>query len=134
MPLADTSKNPGEGTMEKAKSIGFSYYIISATTPFAKEDIFELRSNVAEVLERKIPEYEVEYNRRGWKMFQSIDRVYVNKKARDELGWEPIHDFKKVLERIKSNGSVLSSLANLIGSKGYHSTKFSECPYPVEDD
>ena len=120
--------------MEKAKTIGSSCYIISATTPFTKEDLFELRINAAEVLKRKVPEYEEEYNRRGWKMFQNIDRVYFNRKAQDELDWKPKHDFMKILGRIESNGEILSPLAKAIGSKGYHSTKFSEYPYPVEDE
>ena len=118
--------------MEKASEIGFARYIISATTPFTKEDLHRLRTNTPDVLKQKVPGYETVYNRRGWKMFPTIDRVYVNKKARNELGWNPQHNFTDVLNRLKADGKPLSNLAYAIGAKGYHSTEFEEGPYPVE--
>ena len=118
---------------EKATAIGFARYIISATTPFQQDDLLELRSDAAAVVKRKIPDYEDEYKRRGWKMFPQIERVYVNKKARNELGWIPRHNFSDVLKRLKANEKPLSDLAYKIGAKGYHSTKFFDAPYPVED-
>lgn len=118
--------------MEKAPSIGFARYIISATTPFTPDDLRELRTDAPAVLKRKIPEYEAEYARRGWKMFPGIDRVYVNDRARQELGWSPRYNFSKILNRLKANDTLLSPLAYLIGAKGYHATKFADGPYPVE--
>jgi nucleoside-diphosphate-sugar epimerase len=44
---------------------------------------------------------EAEYGRRVWRMFPSIDRGYVNRRARDELGWQPRYDFVFVLDRLK---------------------------------
>jgi nucleoside-diphosphate-sugar epimerase len=117
--------------MEKASAIGFASYIISATTPFSEDDLLELRSDAKAVLKRRLPKYEVEYKRRGWKMFPRIDRVYVNKRARKELGWEPRHNFNNVLDRLKANNKLLSPLAYIIGSKGYHSTAFNDGHYPV---
>src|SRR5262252_527232 len=67
--------------LERARAIGFGRYIISATTPFLPEDMCDLRVNAPLVAKRRVPGYEVEYERRGWKMFPSIDRVYVNGKA-----------------------------------------------------
>ena len=46
------------------------------------------------------PGYEAEYARRGWRMFPSIGRVYVNDRARRELGWRPRHDFPSIIERL----------------------------------
>ena len=117
--------------LEKAPSIGFGRYIISATTPFTRDDLPDLRKNAPLVLERRVPEYAVEYARRGWKMFPSIDRVYVNERARNELGWQPRYNFPYVLERLKEDEDPRSPLARLVGLKGYHSRKFSEGPYPV---
>jgi nucleoside-diphosphate-sugar epimerase len=57
--------------LERAPAIGFGRYIVSATTPFAPEDLAELRVNAPVVLARRIPDYEPEYARRGWKMFQA---------------------------------------------------------------
>jgi UDP-glucose 4-epimerase len=119
--------------LEKAPAIGFGRYIISATTPFHMEDLGELRTDAPAVLARRVPGYEAEYRARGWRMFPDIDRVYVNEKARRELGWKPRHDFAAVLERLRAGGDPRSALARRIGSKGYHDKEFAEGPFPVED-
>lgn len=116
---------------EKAESIGFGKYIISATTPFTPEDLPLLRTDAAAVVKRLFPAYEQEYARRGWKMFPTIDRVYVNTLARTELGWQPRHDFAHLLTRLAAGGGLQSPLAQTIGSKGYHEEEFTEGPYPV---
>ncbi len=38
---------------------------------------------------RRYPQLRRHLRRRGWTMLPSIDRVYVNAHARDELGWSP---------------------------------------------
>ena len=116
---------------EKAEAIGFGKYIISATTPFTPEDMATLRIDAPAVVKRLFPGYEKEYTRRGWKMFPSIDRVYVNTLARTELGWQPRHDFGHLLAGLCSGGTIKSPLAQLIGAKGYHEEEFTEGPYPV---
>ena len=116
---------------ERAPVIGFGRYIISATTPFLPEDMTELRADAAAVVGLRVPGYEAEYARRGWKMTPGIDRVYVNERARNELGWRPRYDFKFLLERLKAGEDIRSPLARLIGSKGYHTEKFDGGPYPV---
>jgi len=118
--------------IEKAPSIGFGRYIVSATTPFTFEDLIDLRADAPLALKRKVPEYETEYARRGWKMFPRIDRVYVNERARNQLGWRPLFDFKYILDRLKAGTDPRSPLARTVGSKGYHSRKFAEGPYPAE--
>ena len=105
---------------ERAQKIGFGKYIISATTPFLPEDMAGLRVRAPQVVVRHFPDYKKEYARQGWKMFPSIDRVYVNERARKELGWQPRYDFRALLDRLKDGGDWRSSLARLIGSKGYH--------------
>jgi nucleoside-diphosphate-sugar epimerase len=117
--------------LEKAPSLGFGRYIISATTPFTRDDLFELRANAPLVLKRRIPAYETEYARRSWRMFPGIDRVYVNERARQDLGWHPRYDFGSVLDCLKAGVDFRSTLACAVGSKGYHTGKFAEGPYPV---
>jgi UDP-glucose 4-epimerase len=116
----------------RAAAIGFRKYIISATTPFLPEDLPELRVDAPRVVRRRVPEYEAEYGRRGWRMFPIIDRVYVNRRARDELGWRPRYDFEFVLDRLRTGDDPRSPLARAIGSKGYHAGAFPGGPYPVE--
>ncbi|PWV54309.1 NAD(P)-dependent oxidoreductase [Chitinophaga sp. S165] len=116
---------------KRAKAIGFSKYIISATTPFVRGHATYLRTNAVWVVQGLIPGYIQEYERRGWKMFHGIDRVYVNEKARKELGWEPVYDFRHVIERLKAGEDVQSPLAKMVGAKGYHIETFEDGPYPV---
>ena len=117
--------------LEHASSIGFGRYIISATTPFQPEDLAELRVNAPRVVARRVPEYAEEYARRGWKMFPSIERVYVNERARRELGWQPRYDFRTIIDCLKAGDAPSSALARAVGSKAYHDREFADGPYPV---
>ncbi|MEM8948367.1 MAG: NAD(P)-dependent oxidoreductase [Pseudomonadota bacterium] len=117
--------------LERAAALGFDRFIISATTPFHSEDLIQLRHDLAGVVRRHCPQYESEYQRRGWSLFRTIDRVYVNTHARQRLGWEPRHDFGGIIERLRNDQDPMSPLARLIGSKGYHDRTFSDGPYPV---
>jgi UDP-glucose 4-epimerase len=58
-------------------------------------------------------------------------RVYVNERARTELGWQPKYDFRFLIGRLRGE-DMRSSLARLVGAKGYHAESFAEGPYPVE--
>ena len=106
--------------IEKAPAIGFARYIVSATTPFTRGDLAELRRDAPAVVRRLVPEYANEYERRGWTMFESIDRVYDNAKARGELGWEPKVDFAHAIARMRDADDLRSPLARAVGAKGYH--------------
>jgi len=117
---------------EHARSIGFRKYIISATTPFRPDDLADLRVDAPRVVRERVPDYEAEYERRRWKMFPSIGRVYVNERARNELGWLPRYDFNYIISRLRADDDPRSPLARLVGSKGYHAELFSDGPYPVE--
>jgi len=118
--------------LAQAPVLGFGRYIISATTPFTRDDLLELRRNAPLALKRKFPEYEDEYRRRGWKMFPSIDRVYVNERARNDLGWRPRYDYGYVLAQLRAGADPRSPLSLAVGAKGYHAQKFgSDGPYPV---
>ena len=116
---------------DRARSAGFAKYIISATTPFSRHDVADLRNRATQVVRRYVPEYEQEYARRSWTMVPDIDRVYVNDKARAELGWQPRHDFRALISRLKADDDIRSPLAREIGRKGYHDRVFSDGPYPV---
>ena len=106
--------------MDRAARIGFGKYVISATTPFTRADLPGLRDDAPAVVRRLFPDYEAEYGRRGWRMFPSIGRVYVNSRARADLGWSPRYDFRAVLEALAAGQDPRSPLAQAIGAKGYH--------------
>jgi UDP-glucose 4-epimerase len=117
--------------IEKVQEIGFGKYIISATTPFQKEHLMELHTNAITVVEKLYPDFKKLFERKGWKMLGKIDRVYVNEKARNELGWTPKYDFGYVLYCLRVDKDFRSNLTLKVGVKGYHSETFDEGPYPV---
>jgi nucleoside-diphosphate-sugar epimerase len=89
-----------ELALERAPAIRFGRYIITATTPFSRHHLAELRADAPSVVKRLFPDYEALYADLGWSMFPSIDRVYVNDRARRDLGWSPRYDFGYALERL----------------------------------
>jgi UDP-glucose 4-epimerase len=117
--------------LERAPTIGFGRYVISATTPFTRDDLHELRTDAAAVVRRRVPHYAEEYLRRGWSMAPAIDRVYVNERARLDLGWQPRYDFSAVIERLRADADFRSPLTRAVGSKGYHAELFANCQYPT---
>src|SRR5918999_2017585 len=106
--------------LERAPAIGFGRYIVTATTPFTRADLADLRTDAPAVLRRPLPRYEAVYEPRGWRMFDGIDRVYDNALARAELGWRPRYDFGHALDRLEAGEDPRSELALAIGAKGYH--------------
>jgi nucleoside-diphosphate-sugar epimerase len=98
----------------------FGRYIVSATTPFGREDLAQLRDDAPGVVRRLFPAYEDVYGARGWRMFPGIERVYVNARARNDLGWRPQYDFAYALERLAAGEEWRSELARSVGAKGYH--------------
>ncbi len=105
---------------ECAPGIGFGRYIVSATTPFTRDDLAELRADAPAALRRRVPGWEDVYAAHGWRMLGSLDRVYVNARAREDLGWAPRWDFAYALERLRAGEDTRSELARAVGAKGYH--------------
>jgi hypothetical protein len=53
-------------------------------------------------------------------MLPAIERVYDNRRARDELGWDPVVDFPEAVARVDRGRPPFSALTDLVGAKGYH--------------
>jgi nucleoside-diphosphate-sugar epimerase len=105
---------------ERAHDLGFRKYVVSATTPFSRDDLALLRADAPRATLARVPEYAAQYARRGWKMFASVDRVYDNERARRELGWSPRWDFRRLIRQLGDGEEIGSPLARLVGAKGYH--------------
>jgi nucleoside-diphosphate-sugar epimerase len=119
--------------LEMAPRLRFDKFIISATTPFTLTDLRELRTGAAAVLKRRVPRFEAIYRAKGWTAPAAIDRVYVNDRARERLGWTPLYDFERILQHLEDDTDPRSDLAQVIGRKGYHGRRqFAGGPYPVE--
>jgi UDP-glucose 4-epimerase len=106
--------------MEKAPALGFGKFIITATSPFQREDLGQLGSDAPAVLAKYFPRYPEIYERLGWRMLPSLDRVYVNTRAREHLGWRPRYDFAHVLRCVEAGQDYRSPITLAVGSKGYH--------------
>ena len=106
--------------IERAGEMGFGRYVVSASTPFTRDDLPELARDAPSVVARLYPDYETVFARRGWRMFPTIERVYVNARAREQLGWRPRWDFARALERLRAGEEPRSELAAEVGAKGYH--------------
>lgn len=117
--------------LNAASRLGFGRYIVSATTPFEHGDLADIRLHADRVVLARFPACEALYATQGWRLFERIDRVYDNARARDALGWQPRYGFQHVLDSLRSGLDVRSALAREVGSKGYHDTVFADGPYPV---
>ena len=79
---------------------------------------------------RLFPDCEAIYGRLGWKLSPSIERVYVNDLARNDLGWSPRYDFRYALDRLEADEDPRSPLAVAVGAKGYHAA--ATYPYTTQ--
>jgi UDP-glucose 4-epimerase len=106
--------------IEKAPTLGFDKFIITATTPFTRDDCAALGRDAPDVVAKYFPDFPQVYADCGWKMLATFDRVYVNERARRVLGWEPAWDFARALSALRDGKDVRSPLAREVGAKGYH--------------
>lgn len=117
--------------VERAADIGFGRFIISAPTPFSRDEAADLGRDAPAVLKKHFPQFEALYESRGWKMFDSLDRVYDSSLARQVLGWEPRFTFEAALDSLAADQDYRSPLAQTIGAKGYHDVAYENGIYPV---
>lgn len=106
--------------LREAARIGYGRFIVSATTPFTREDCAALGRDAAAVLRQRVPGWEAVYARHGWTAPDTLDRVYDNRAARQVLGWQPKVDFAAALARLEATGDLRSPLARAVGKKSYH--------------
>jgi UDP-glucose 4-epimerase len=120
---------------ERARAIGFGRYIVSATPPFAREDAAGLGRDAGAVIERRVPGTRAAFEALGWRMPQTLDRVYDNSAARRDLGWQPAYDFARIVKLAQAGEPFVSELARAVGRKRYHDQSFEgeQGPYPVEE-
>ena len=87
--------------LSRAREIGFDTFIISAPTPFSRDDCHELITDAPAVVTRLFPDYPALYDKRGWTMFGTIDRVYDAGKAARVLGFTCRTGFREVLVALR---------------------------------
>jgi UDP-glucose 4-epimerase len=88
--------------LERAPSIGFDTFVISAPTPFARPESEALKHDAASVVARHFPEAPTLYRQRGWRLPASIGRVYDSSRAERALGFRCRTDFSRVLDALRT--------------------------------
>jgi UDP-glucose 4-epimerase len=94
--------------LAKAPALGFDTFIISAPTPFSRDDCEELIADAPAVVLRLFPHYRQIYARLGWTMFGSIDRIYDSSKAARLLGFVCRTGFAEKLRELERSSSGLA--------------------------
>ena len=92
--------------LDRAPDIGFGTFIISAPTPFRKEEADELKRDAAAVVLRHFPEAAELYARQGWTLPRSVGRVYDSRLAEERLGFRCETGFAAILQALR-NGTAL---------------------------
>lgn len=90
--------------LERAPAIGFGTYVISAPTPFRREEAAELKRDAAAVIARHFPDAPTLYAARGWRLPTSISRVYDASLAARDLGFRARTGFAGVLAALQAGG------------------------------
>ncbi len=76
-----------------------AFDILNVAGPYAftADDAVALKTDAPSVIARYYPGANREFEARGWRLPQSIDRVYVSDAARRSIGYAPCHGFAELL-------------------------------------
>jgi UDP-glucose 4-epimerase len=88
--------------LERAPSIGFDTFVVSAPVPFLRSDAAALKRDAASVVARYFPDAPALYRQMGWRLPTSIGRVYDSRRAEHRLGFRCRTDFGRVLDTLRS--------------------------------
>lgn len=87
--------------LDAAPRIGFGIYLVSAPPPFSRADAAELKRDAAAVIARAFPEAPAIYAARGWRLPDTIGRVYDASAIQRDLGFRFDTDFAAVLAALR---------------------------------
>jgi UDP-glucose 4-epimerase len=87
--------------LEKAPQIGFDVLIVSAPTPFTRDDLIDLKRDAASVVQKYFPDAAALYAARGWTLPATIGRIYDAARAEQILGFRADTDFAALLDALK---------------------------------
>ena len=106
--------------LERAPEIGFGRYIVSATTPFTRVDLAELRADAPAVVRRLFPYYEGSTRSAAGACSPPSTACTTTRGRARSSGWAPRYDFRHALDRVAAGEEPRSELAVAVGAKGYH--------------
>ncbi|NYT40354.1 NAD(P)-dependent oxidoreductase [Sphingomonas sp. R-74633] len=88
--------------LEKAPEIGFDSFIVSAPTPFTRDECAELKRDAVAVITRHFADATKLYRAQGWELPRSIGRVYDAGHAERRLGFRCETGFAEVLDALRA--------------------------------
>jgi len=92
--------------LERALDVGFGVFLVSAPTPFARTDAFELKRDAPAVIAKYFPDVAALYATNGWTLPASIGRVYDASHAERTLGFRCRTDFRAVLDALRAGAPL----------------------------
>jgi len=92
--------------LAQAPEVGFGLYIVSAPPPFVRTEAEELLLDAPAVIARHFPDAAAIYERAGWRLPQSIERVYDPSLAQCELGFRCRTGFREVLDALRDESPL----------------------------
>ena len=87
--------------LDRAPQIGFATVIVSAPTPFDRDECDALKQGAPAVIARHFPDAAALYAAKGWELPKSIGRVYDAALAGKLLGFRCETDFASVLDALR---------------------------------
>ncbi|MFE1599096.1 NAD-dependent epimerase/dehydratase family protein [Methylobacterium sp. ID0610] len=87
--------------LERAPFLGFGLFLVSAPTPFRRDDAAALGEDAASVVARLFPDAPDLYAARGWQLPRRIGRVYDAGLAERVLGFRCRTDFAAILDALR---------------------------------
>jgi nucleoside-diphosphate-sugar epimerase len=87
--------------LARAPEIGFETFIVSAPTPFVRDEAAALKADAAAVIARYFPDAPDLYARAGWVLPRSIGRVYDAGHLERRLGFRCATDFAAILAALR---------------------------------
>jgi UDP-glucose 4-epimerase len=92
--------------LEAAPRIGFDTFILAAPIPIQREDARTLVQDAASVIQRYFPDAKELYTQRGWRLPQSIGRIYDSSRAAGILGFRCKTDFGSILDALRKGDEL----------------------------
>ena len=92
--------------LEGAERVGFGLYIVSAPTPFSQGDTVTLKEDAGSVIMRYFPDAKRLYDKKGWRLPNSIGRIYDGSKIERELGFTYETRFADLLDALREGAAL----------------------------
>lgn len=86
--------------LDRTGDLGFEIFILSAPTPFKRQDCAQLIADAPSVIARYFPKAAALYEKKGWVLPDHIDRIYDAGKAERLLGFRAKTDFASILQAL----------------------------------